>query len=44
MQFIIRKQLKLEMESNNELKIDLYPENKPQSELKKESIQTIINK
>ena len=32
------------MESNNELKIDLYPENKPQSELKKESIQTIINK
>lgn len=32
------------MESNNELKIDLYPENKPKSELKKESIQTIINK
>ena len=32
------------MESNNELKIDLYPENKPQSELKKKSIQTIIKK
>ena len=31
------------MESNNELKIDLYPENKPISELKKESVKSIIN-
>ena len=31
------------MESNNELKIDLFPENKPISELKKESVKTIIN-
>ena len=31
------------MNSNNELKIDLYPNNKPISELKTETIQSIIN-
>ena len=31
------------MESNNELKIDLYPENKHISELKKESVKMIIH-
>ena len=31
------------MESINELRIDLYPENKPKSELEKESIQKILN-
>ena len=29
---------------SNELKIDLYPNNKPKSELEKESIESIIDK
>ena len=32
------------MISNNELKIELFPENKPISELGKESVEKIINK
>ena len=31
------------MISNNELKIELYPENEPKSELIKESIKSIIH-